>query len=74
MQAFDGNIHSKWLDFSGAGGKTTWLEYALAADLPAVALQSYTLTSANDFPERDPRDFVLEGVADAAGVSLFNND
>ena len=64
-QACNGQAGSKWLDFGANEGKPTWLEYDLlvtggsGAPPPAT---SYSLTSANDFPERDPADFRLEGL------------
>ena len=61
MQAFDGGLEHKWLDFGGAHSGITWLEYRLLPTRPAVLLQSYSLTSAEDEPSRDPCDFVLEG-------------
>ncbi|KAK9802630.1 hypothetical protein WJX73_007396 [Symbiochloris irregularis] len=62
----DGNPHSKWLDFGGANGRETWLEYSLSQQATPVTVTSFELTSANDFPERDPRDFVLEGSTSTA--------
>lgn len=61
VQAFDGSPGTKWLDFGGSGSKTTWLSYALPAARQPVQLASYSLTSANDSPERDPAAWVLEG-------------
>jgi len=56
-QLFDGQVTTKWLDFSG----TTWVQIKLAA--PA-ALQAYGLASANDYPERDPVSWTLSGSND----------
>jgi hypothetical protein len=50
----DGNPSTKWLAFSPTG----WVTYQLAKP---VAVVSYSLTSANDTPGRDPRDFTLQG-------------
>ena len=61
LQAFDGGLQHKWLDFGGANKGATWLEYRLLHSQPAVAVLSYSLTSAEDEPNRDPCDFVLEG-------------
>lgn len=61
-----GRPSTKWLDFGGGGeGGTSWLEYRLLAAQPAVVLAQYTLTSADDCPERDPADWRLEGVTEA---------
>ncbi|WP_405581728.1 GH92 family glycosyl hydrolase [Streptomyces sp. NBC_01190] len=56
----DGNPSTKWLAFSLTG----WVTYQLAQ--PA-AVVTYSLTSANDSPTRDPKDFVLQGSADGSG-------
>ncbi|MGW0781401.1 alpha-1,2-mannosidase [Streptomyces sp. NPDC002913] len=48
---------SKWL----AGARQAWVEFGF--DAPVV-LTSYTLASANDFPDRDPRDWFLYGSSD----------
>ncbi|MFD1166775.1 fasciclin domain-containing protein [Sphingobacterium daejeonense] len=55
---FDGNRETKFLlgDFNGA-----WMQVELNT---ATAANSYTLTSANDFPERDPIDWTLSGSHD----------
>ncbi|MFB8776182.1 GH92 family glycosyl hydrolase [Streptomyces broussonetiae] len=48
---------TKWLVFQPTG----WVEFDL--DAP-VRLKTYALTSANDFAERDPRDWTLKGSTD----------
>ncbi|MFJ8080024.1 GH92 family glycosyl hydrolase [Streptomyces sp. NPDC096205] len=53
----DGEPSTKWLVFQPAG----WVEFEL--DKP-VKLVTYALTSANDYAERDPRDWTLKGSAD----------
>ncbi|MFC3196066.1 fasciclin domain-containing protein [Parapedobacter deserti] len=73
--AFDGNRETKFLlgGFNGA-----WLKFEL--DTPAVA-GAYTITSANDFPERDPIDWNLQGsnddenwtTLDARAGEIFEN-
>ncbi|MER5551362.1 alpha-1,2-mannosidase [Streptomyces sp. NPDC002793] len=47
----------KWL----AGEAQAWVEFRWERP---VTLTSYTLTSANDFPQRDPRDWLLYGSTD----------
>jgi hypothetical protein len=61
-QAFDGSHGSKWYTGSAAPG---WLQYSFAAGTRHAVFR-YDLTSANDAPERDPRDWRLEGSADGA--------
>ena len=53
----DGDANTKWLVFTG----TAWVQYALSTP---VAVVHYALTSANDAPARDPRDWELQGSAD----------
>ncbi|MDT9695131.1 GH92 family glycosyl hydrolase [Streptomyces sp. P17] len=53
----DGEPSSKWLVFQPTG----WVEFDL--DKP-VKVAKYALTSANDFAERDPRDWILKGSTD----------
>ena len=50
----DGDPGTKWL----VNTATSWAQYTL--DAPATAVK-YSLTSANDAPERDPRDWTLQG-------------
>lgn len=58
-RAFDGQPHTKWLDFGGKAGGA-WLEYRLPSATLALAVGSWAATSAGDAPERDPRRVVLE--------------
>lgn len=53
----DGDPGTKWL----VDTPTSWAQYTL--DGPAE-VTGYALTSANDAPERDPRDWTLQGSAD----------
>jgi glucose/arabinose dehydrogenase len=53
----DGNQNTKWLAFAATG----WVSMELAQ--PA-ALSRYSLTSANDFPTRDLKDWALKGSTD----------
>ncbi len=55
----DGNPSTKWLAFVSSG----WVTYQLAA--PAI-VTVYALTSANDSPGRDPKDFTLQGSNDGS--------
>ena len=55
----DGNPSTKWLTFKSTG----WAAYQLAA--PATVVK-YSLTSANDSPTRDPKDFALQGSDDGS--------
>ncbi|MCX5172091.1 GH92 family glycosyl hydrolase [Streptomyces antibioticus] len=53
----DGEPTTKWLTFATTG----WVEFDF--DKP-VRLAAYALTSANDYAERDPRDWTLKGSTD----------
>lgn len=53
----DANPDTKWLAFASSG----WVRYQLAS--PAKVVR-YSLTSANDSPERDPKSFTLQGSSD----------
>jgi predicted alpha-1,2-mannosidase len=60
----DGDPSTKWLAFHPTG----WVTYQLAK--PAAVVR-YALTSANDSPTRDPKDFTLQGSNDdSAWVDL----
>ncbi|MFE0729540.1 GH92 family glycosyl hydrolase [Streptomyces antibioticus] len=53
----DGEPTTKWLTFATTG----WVEFDF--DEP-VKIVTYALTSANDYAERDPRDWTLKGSTD----------
>ncbi|MFI6657882.1 GH92 family glycosyl hydrolase [Streptomyces sp. NPDC050523] len=53
----DGESGTKWLTFDPTG----WVEFDL--DKP-LKITNYALTSANDFDERDPKDWTLQGSTD----------
>ncbi|MCO8270658.1 GH92 family glycosyl hydrolase [Actinoplanes sp. TRM 88003] len=55
----DGDPATKWLTDT----PTSWAQYTLDEPIEVVR---YALTSANDAPERDPRDWTLAGSADGA--------
>ncbi|KAL8028776.1 hypothetical protein ABFX02_14G182900 [Erythranthe guttata] len=59
--AFDGTRMSKWEEPNGATG--CWIIYKVV-DNHIDELVSYELMSANDAPERDPMDWILEGSGD----------
>ncbi len=57
--AFDGRYQTKYLGF----GAKTWLQVAFAKPVEA---KSYLVRAANDFDNRDPKDFRLLGSADGS--------
>lgn len=56
-QAFDGTTGTKWQASNSTSG---WLRYDFGQGAKHV-VASYRLGSANDWPERDPRDWQLQG-------------
>jgi len=56
-RVIDGDPSTKWLAFTS----TATLTFKFGEPVTAV---QYTMTSANDAPERDPRDWTLEGSTD----------
>ncbi|KAL4376937.1 hypothetical protein GQ457_02G034590 [Hibiscus cannabinus] len=58
--AFDGTRMSKWEEPNGAKG--CWISYKVSGNMQELI--SYELMSANDAPERDPMDWVVEGSND----------
>ncbi|MFC0006332.1 ThuA domain-containing protein [Micromonospora siamensis] len=64
-KAVDGSTGTKWLTFNPTG----WLAAKLAKP---VVVSRYALTSANDFPGRDPKNWTLQGSAD--GVTWVDLD
>jgi hypothetical protein len=63
-QAFDNSDTTKWLDFSPTG---SWIQYQYAFDKRSVVTE-YTLTSANDAQERDPKNWNLLGSNDGGAT------
>lgn len=62
QKASDGDSATKWLVQTGASAEApVHLQYDLDAPAPLV---SYTLTAANDAPERDPKDIEVLGSDD----------
>jgi predicted alpha-1,2-mannosidase len=61
----DGSAQSKWLVFASSG----WVEFEFSEAFAGV---HYALTSANDAPERDPRDWTLSGSNDGQSWTLLD--
>ena len=66
--AFDNNTATKWLDFANSypGTRSSWIQYEYLAGVQYV-VTDYTLTSANDFPERDPANWRLQASNSVSG-------
>jgi hypothetical protein len=58
-QAFDGNVNTKWLSFTSTG----WLAYTFGGT-ERYTLTAYAIVSGNDFPDRDPKNWQLQGSDD----------
>ena len=67
--SIDGNSGTKWCVEHG-GREVVWVADLGAA--PAKAPASYSITSGNDVPERDPVAWVLEGSADGKSWSMLD--
>mgnify|MGYP001398823724 FL=1 len=61
----DCSAQTKWLVFESTG----WVELELSEP---VAVVRYALTSANDFPGRDPRDWTLSGSQDGQSWTVLD--
>lgn len=66
-KAFDNKTSTKFLDFSA----TTWIQYHFGSG-HRYALLEYTIASANDFPERDPKRWTLKGSDDSVTWTLLD--
>lgn len=60
LKLIDNNRQSKFLQFNYTGDLWTQFDY----DNKPVVISAYMVTSANDAPERDPKDWVLEASDD----------
>ena len=66
-KAFDNNNNTKWLDFSSGSCRPSWIQYQYTSGIRAVVTE-YTITSANDAQERDPKDWRLLGSNDGGAT------
>jgi PKD repeat protein len=64
--AFDSDHYTKWLAFDN----TAWLAYQLDK---TAKITSYSITSANDAPSRDPSNWLLQGSNDGVHWSDIDN-
>lgn len=63
--AFDNNSATKWLDFANANPSTraSWIQFRYPGNT-RYAVSRYVITSANDAPERDPKNWRILGSND----------
>ncbi|MGG4146333.1 discoidin domain-containing protein [Paenibacillus algorifonticola] len=66
-KAFDANISTKWLITTGTG----WIQYKFVTGVSHI-VTSYAITSANDVPARDPKNWTLQGSNDAANWTTLD--
>ena len=69
-QAFDGTTATKWFTGSSAGS-TGWLQYNFGPGKKWVVTR-YDLSSANDEPTRDPRDWQFQGSNDGTNWTTLD--
>jgi fibronectin type 3 domain-containing protein/regulation of enolase protein 1 (concanavalin A-like superfamily) len=69
-RAVDGNNATKW--FSGSGSSSGWLQIDLGAG-NAQTVVRYDLTSANDAPARDPKDWQVLGSNDGTSWTTLDS-
>ena len=73
IRAFDNHqtqeSHTKWL--TAKPNTTGWLEYEFL-DVRAYSINGYTVTSANDYPSRDPRAWTLQGSHDGVNWDILD--
>jgi hypothetical protein len=64
--AFDNNLNTKWLH---AVNSDAWVGYEFSE---ATTIAFYVITSADDVPERDPKDWRLEGSNDGDNWTVLD--
>jgi hypothetical protein len=67
-KAFDNNVMTKWFV---SASRTPWIAYQFAGGA-TYAINLYTVTSANDMPTRDPKDWRLEGSNDLVNWTVLD--
>ena len=66
---FDGTDQTKWLT---SGGNTTgWIQFEFSDGL-AYSVSGYSITSANDAPDRTPKDWTLQGSNDGVNWTIVD--
>jgi hypothetical protein len=69
-KAFDNNTSTKWYNFQTTG--TIWVQYQFC-NSASYAANSYSLTSANDMPLRDPKTAILYGSNDGINFTTLDS-
>ncbi|MEO8616472.1 MAG: PA14 domain-containing protein [Luteolibacter sp.] len=68
-KAFDANTATKW--FTGINGVAGWLRYQLASGAISP-INQYQITSANDVPQRDPKNWQFQASNDGTTWSTLD--
>jgi hypothetical protein len=68
--AFDGNVGTKW--FNNNVAPTGWIQYDFGAG-NAQLVKRYTVSSANDVPGRDPKDWNFLGSQDGVAWTTLDS-
>lgn len=66
VKAFDQNVGSKWLSSA-----VSWLQYDFGSGATQT-IKRYTVTSANDVPTRDPKDWQFQGSNDGSSWATLD--
>jgi hypothetical protein len=66
-KAFDSDSMTKWLVFANTG----WIQYQFGGSASYI-VKSYKITSANDTPTRDPKDWTLKGSINGTTWTTLN--
>lgn len=69
-KVFDGNAGSKW--FNNNSGATGWIQYDFGAN-NAQVVKRYTVSSGNDVPGRDPKDWSFLGSQDGSSWTTLDS-
>jgi len=64
-KAFDGSASTKWLLYANAG----WIQYRYGT---GTTINRYEITSANDSPGRDPKNWTLKGSNDGSNWTTLD--
>lgn len=68
-EAFDHNIWTRW--FNHDKGSTGWVQYDFGSELPRT-ITRYSVSSAMNVPERDPRDWEFQGSNDGSAWTTLD--
>ena len=68
-KVFDSNTATRW--FTGGNGKVGAVQYDFGGGRAPV-IERYTVTSANDVPERDPKDWQFQGSNDGTNWTTLD--